>query len=192
MKQRKIKITLNSPVILSFVFLSAAALLLDRLTGGRSNSLLFLSYRSSLGNILTYVRLFTHVLGHSGLAHFTSNMAYILLLGPMLEEKYSSKKIIWVILATAFFTGLVNFVFFPGQALCGASGVCFAFMLLSSLTAFKKGEIPLTFILVTVFFLGQQIIQGVTVSDNVSQMAHILGGIIGASFGFAITKRKGA
>ena len=72
------------------------------------------------------------VFGHADFAHFIGNASYILLLGPLLEEKYSSKVLISVIAVTAVITGLVNNICFPNVALCGASGVVFAFILLSS------------------------------------------------------------
>ena len=183
------KLSYNSPVILTFVALSFIALIANELTHGTSNSLLFTTYHSSLTSVMTYVRFFTHVLGHSSWAHYTGNMVYILLLGPLLEEKYKSLRMIEVIAATALTTGLVNYFFFPSVVLCGASGVCFAFILLSSFTSFRKKEIPLTFILVAVFFIGQQIIDGIMIVDNISNLSHIIGGIIGAVFGFYITKR---
>lgn len=77
---------------------------------------------------------------------------------------------------------------FPDAALCGASGVVFAFILLSSFTSFKEGEVPLTFILVALLFVGQEIVQGLMVVDNVSNMAHIVGGMIGAALGFKLNK----
>jgi GlpG protein len=118
-----------------------------------------------------------------------SNAAYILLLGPMLEEKYGSSALVKVILITALVTGLVNNFFFPSVALCGASGVVFAFIILTSFTGFKMGEIPLTFILVVVIFIGQQIYEGVFVNDNVSQLTHIIGGIVGAAIGYRWNKK---
>lgn len=56
-------------------------------------------------------------------------------------------------------------------------------------TGFKDGEIPLTFILVAVFFIGQQIWDGITAHDNISNMAHIVGGIIGGILGYELNKR---
>ena len=139
----KKKITFNSPVILSFVFASFCAMVANYLTAGISNKLLFMTYHSSLANPLTYVRFFTHVLGHAGWSHYIGNMMYILLLGPMLEEKYGSVNIMELIGITAVFTALLNYFLFPGIALCGASGVVFAFILMTSFTSFKEGEIPL-------------------------------------------------
>ncbi len=189
MRKKKISITLNSPVVLAFAFISLIALILGFVTGGRSNSLLFMNYRYTLRDPFTWLRFFTHVLGHAGWEHYIGNMSYILLLGPVLEEKYGSKKLIWVIVITALFTGVLNFVVFPNVALCGASGVVFAFILLTSFSGFKNGEIPLTFILVAVIFLGQQVYEGLFVNDNVSQLSHIIGGLVGAGAGYWLNSK---
>lgn len=187
---KKLKISFNSPVVLGFVAVSFLAMVINYLTGGKSNELLFMTYHSPLQSPLTYLRFFTHVLGHAGWEHFIGNMTYLLLLGPLLEEKYSSLKILEIIAVTGLVTGIFHYIFFWKVALCGASGVVFAFILLSSLTSFKEGEIPITFILVTVIFLGQQVYEGIFVQDNVSNIAHILGGIVGAVYGFVFTKKK--
>ena len=186
----KRRITFNSPVVLTFVILSLAAMVANYLTAGLSNKLLFMTYHSSLASPLTYVRFFTHVLGHTGWSHYIGNMMYLLLLGPMLEEKYGSRAIIEVILITGLVTGLVNWFLFPGIALCGASGVVFAFIMMTSFTGFREGEIPLTVILVAIIYIGQQVYEGLFVMDNVSNMAHILGGIVGAVAGYVLNKKS--
>jgi GlpG protein len=107
----------------------------------------------------------------------------------MLEEKYGSNRILMVILITAAVTGVVNYVLFWNVALCGASGVVFAFILLTSFTSFKNGEIPLTFILVTIVFLGQQVYEGLFLQDNISNLSHVLGGIVGAIVGYRLNKK---
>ena len=176
---KRLKITYNSPVILTFVLICLVALVLGMITRGTTTEMLFMTYHSSLKNPMTYVRFFTHVFGHSGWEHFINNAAYLLLLGPMLEEKYGSRTLEEIIAITALATGLVNYIFFPTVALCGASGVVFAFIILASFTGFRDGEIPLTFILVAVIYIGQQILEGIVVTDNISNMAHIVGGLIG-------------
>lgn len=165
-------------------------MILNYITGGASNELLFMTYHSSLFSPMTYLRFFTHVLGHSGWNHFIGNMSYILLLGPMLEEKYGSVRVLQIIAITSIITGVINYVFFWNVALCGASGVCFAFILLSSFTSFREGEIPLTVILVAAIFLGQQIYEGIVLQDNISNMAHIFGGIVGGITGFFLNRKS--
>ena len=188
--KRKYKITFNSPVVLSFAAACFVVMIINYVTGGMSNQIAFMTYHSSLTSPMTYVRLFTHVLGHAGWEHFIGNMAYILLLGPMLEEKYGSARVLQVIAITAAITGVINYVFFWDVALCGASGVCFAFILLSSFTSFREGEIPLTVILVAIIFLGQQIYEGIVVQDDISNMAHVFGGIVGGIIGFSLNKKS--
>lgn len=190
-KQKTIlRISFNSPVVLSFTLICLAAYLLNRLTNGKSNLLLFEVYRSPLTNPLTYVRMFTHVLGHASWSHLINNMTLLLVIGPLLEEKYGSADLLIVTVTTAFVTGIVHFIFFPGTALLGASGVVFAYILLSSFACIKDGSIPLTFILVTILYIGGQIVDGVFIKDNVSNLTHIIGGIIGAFFGYLSNVRK--
>ena len=149
-KNKKIQISFNSPVILAFTIACFIVLLVDKITGGVSTNALFSVYRSSLLSPLTYFRFFGHVLGHAGWEHFIGNIMLILVVGPLLEEKYGSANILFVILATALVTGIVNFIFFPYTQLLGASGVVFALILLSSFAGFEEGKIPFTFILVAV------------------------------------------
>ncbi len=190
MMKIKMKITFNAPVVLCLVAVSFVATLLNYITGYASGELLFMTYRSPLLSPLTWIRAFTHIFGHLDWAHFIGNMSYLLLIGPMLEEKYSTRTLAIIVAITAFGTSLVNYLLFPSVALCGASGVVFAFILLSSFTSFREGELPITFILVAVFFIGQQIWDGLTVQDNISNMAHIVGGLIGGALGYVLNKKS--
>ena len=185
---KKLRIQYNSPVVLSFALLSLLALLLGQLTGGWTTRALFCVYRAPLTDPLTYVRMVGHVLGHSGYAHYMGNMTLLLVIGPPLEEKYGSRRLLGCILFTALASGLVQFIFFPGTALLGASGIVFMCILLSSLSGMHGGAIPLTLILVAVFYLGGEWIDAVTVQDNVSHLTHIVGGLCGAILGFAMRK----
>lgn len=183
------RIKFNSPVILSFVFISLISLLLGLVTNNASTKLFFSVYRSSPINPLTYIRLFTHVLGHIDWSHYINNMLIILVVGPLLEEKYGSVNIVLIIITTAFFSGIANMIMFPQTKLLGASGVVFAFILLSSITSFDQGKIPLTFLLVAVIYIGGQILSAIMVQDNISNTTHIIGGIIGSVFGYFINNR---
>jgi len=186
--KKKIKITYNMPVILSFVLICFAVTLLGILTNDGSTALLFSVYRGSWTNPLTYLRLFTHVLGHAGLDHFVGNAMYLLLVGPLLEEKYGSATMLKVIIATAFVTGVIHCLLWSNSALCGASGVVFAFIILSSFTAFKDGEIPLSFLIVGVLYIGKEIYSGLVIADNVSNLTHIIGGVVGSAAGYMLNK----
>ena len=185
-KRKNYTIYLNAPLTMSFVVICLSALALDYLTAGRSTVLLFSTYGSSWFSPMTYIRLFLHVFGHGGVQHLISNMLYILLLGPMLEEKYHDR-LITVILFTALVTYIIHNILQPNVMLLGASGVVFAFILLASITGRENG-IPVTLILVAILWLGQEF-YGMTASDNVSQITHIIGGLSGAILGMIFKKR---
>jgi len=112
----------------------------------------------------------------------------MLLLGPILEEKYGSKAILLMMVFTAFFTAILNNLFFS-TGIIGASGIVFMMIILVSFANTKGNDIPLTFILVLVLYLGKEVFNAFE-ADTTSQFAHILGGLVGAVFGFSPFIRK--
>lgn len=190
MAKLRLKITFNSPAVLGFAAVCLAAMGLNLLTDSRSNQLVFSVYGASLLDPLTWVRFVTHVFGHADWEHLLSNMMCFLILGPMLEEKYGSSRLMIVMLVTALVTGVMSFILFPRIMLLGASGIVFAFILLSSITQISRGEIPLTFLLVAVLYIGRQLYEGVFTHDNVSQITHIIGGGVGTVLGFYMNAKE--
>ncbi|MBF0579873.1 rhomboid family intramembrane serine protease [Erysipelotrichaceae bacterium RD49] len=178
----RLRLKYNSPVILTFALLCLAVLGFSELTGYKYIDW-FITRRAPLDQIRTYITMVTYVLGHASVSHFMSNMMLLLLTGPVVEERYGSKNTLIIILVTAVLTAWANAAV-TTNGLIGCSGIVFAFVILCSMTSFKHGEIPITMILVVVLYLGQEIIAGVISTDNISQMAHIIGGIAGAAFGF--------
>ena len=173
----------NAPVVLTFFLLSFGVLLLDGATAGWTTSHLFCVYRSSLKDPLFYIRLFGHVLGHADLSHFLNNMLLFLVIGPPMEEKYGSIPLLKAIVLTAFVSGVLQCLLFPGVALLGASGIVFMLIMLSSLAGISGG-IPVTMLLVAALYLGDQIYAILFVRDNVANFMHIVGGVCGTAFGF--------
>ena len=188
--KKRLKISYNAPVTLTFVLICFVVTVIGMLTNHTSTGLFFSVYRGSWADPLTYVRLVGHVFGHSGLDHFVNNAMFLLLLGPMLEEKHGSDTMLKVILVTAVFTGIVHCVLWGNIALCGASGVVFACIILSSFTAFKNGEIPLTVVLIAAIYLGQEVCNGIFIKDNISNLTHILGGVVGGISGYLLNRKK--
>ncbi len=184
----KIKVTFNAPVTLMFLSLMLAATIGNYLTLGAVNQIFgcksFFSF-----NPIVVLGYFTHIFCHANVSHFFGNAIYILLLMPLLEEKYGSLSLILMIFTTAFITGVLNALLLP-TGLVGASGIVFMCIILSSLTMCKSGEIPFTFILVFVFYIGQEVISGLLVADNVSRFGHIIGGCCGAILGKAFGREK--
>ena len=183
------KFQYNSPVVISFFLISFAALVLGWLSNGWTTAFLFSVYRSSFRDPFTYIRLVCHVLGHGDLEHFFGNMLMFLVIGPPLEERYGSRVLLTGILLTALVSGLLQTVLFPNSALLGASGIVFMLIMLSSLAGSKNGGIPITFILVGVLYLSQQVYSILFIQDNVANFMHIIGGVCGTAFGFAVRKK---
>ncbi|MDR2663147.1 MAG: rhomboid family intramembrane serine protease [Treponema sp.] len=179
------KVKYNAPVILTFTIISALVLILSQtIASGLIPAWFMAPGRGSFnaGSVRSWVTLFTHVIGHADWNHLFSNFAFILLLGPILEESYGSASLLVMIAITALVTGVLNLFLFS-SALLGASGVVFMMILLASFTNFSKGEIPLTFILILVIYLGREIVHSFS-TNNISEFAHIVGGFCGSLFGF--------
>lgn len=183
------KITFNSPVVLGFVFACVAVQIASTLTGGATTAMLFSSRPGPWTDPLTYLCLVSHIFGHVGWDHLIGNMGYILLLGPLLEEKYGSGRLAAIMLASALAASISNIVLLH-TGVVGASGVVFTFILLSSVTGLRDGELPLTFVLVAMLYLGQQIYGAVFVRDHISYLGHIAGGVVGAAVGFLMPVQR--
>lgn len=178
------KIHYNAPVILTFALISTAVTIVGSVTGNNFTQLFFsVSPDMSFLNPITYFRLFSHIAGHANWDHLVGNFSLILLIGPLLEEKYSSPLMFVMIMTTALVTGLLN-IFLFNTGLYGASGIVFMLILLSSFANLRSGHIPLTFIIVVCLFLGKEVVSAFQ-NDNISQFAHIIGGICGSFFGYA-------
>ena len=180
------RIRYNATVVLTFSLAATAVTLLNRVVGG----MFAVPGHMEWADPLAYVRLFTHVLGHANFQHLLANLTIVLLIGPLLEDKYGSRALATMIAITALVTGVLNIALFD-TGLLGASGVAFMMILLGSLINFRHGELPLTFVLVVCLFVGQEVI-GMLKSDNVSQFAHLAGGACGAAFGFRGSRARGA
>ena len=181
------RIRYNAPAVLSYALLSVAVLVADQVAGGQVSLYFAAPPAFDAQSVLSYFRLISHIAGHQGWTHLVANFSLILLIGPILEEKYHSGPLLMMMLVTALVTGVIN-VLFLDSWLMGASGVVFMMILLSSFTNIASGEIPLTFILVVVVYLAREVI-GAFSEDSVAQFAHIAGGVCGSLFGFLFQRQ---
>lgn len=183
------KIKYNSPVILTFAFIAVIVQIISTIYPEFSRNFFSVPGDLDWGNFLGYPRLLTHVLGHADWKHLMGNVTYILLLGPVLEEKYGGKPIIVIIIITALVTGFLNVLLFD-SGLMGASGIVFMLITLVSFSDIRDKEIPLTFILVALIFVGAEVMS-IFNNDNVSQATHIVGALCGGVFGFIVERKRG-
>ena len=175
---------INSKVILGYFFVSLLMLLLKTITNKKSNKW-FSSGRGSIFNIMTYISIITHIFCHNNYTHFRNNFLYILLIGPMIEEKYGSINLIKMIIITSIITALVNIII-SKKNIMGASGIVYMLILLSSLVNIETGKIPITLVLIFFFYIVTEIKDGLFKRDNISHLSHIVGAIAGFIFGYYI------
>ena len=178
----------NSPVILTFALL--CTIIFYGTSTAQMNHFFAVGTSVQWTNPVSVFNLVSHILGHGSLEHLLGNMTFILLLGPTVEEKYGSKFTLFMLLITGLITGILNVTFFQ-TGLLGASGIVFMLILLVSFTNVKGGQIPLTFILVAILFIGKEIRDSLG-ADQISQFAHIIGGVCGSAFGFFGREKEGA
>ena len=173
----RIRISYNAPVVLTFALAAVVVMCLPQ-----SFRETWFSAKPNTHYTGAYLGIFTHVLGHANWQHLMGNFMLILLVGPILEERYRSLPLLGMILGTALVTGLLNFVV-GHELLLGASGIVFMMILLASTANIRRGDIPLTFVAVAVLYLGAEVWHSFN-KDNISQFAHLVGGAVGAAFGF--------
>ncbi len=176
----------NSPVIISYLLLSIIAWFLNTISKGTTNKLLFSSYRSSPLNPFTYIRLFTHSIGHQDFDHLISNFLYILLVGPMIEEKYGSINLLIMLLITSLVIALFNIIF-NDYCILGASGNVYMLIVLSSFSNITEGKIPITVLLILVFYVVSEVKKSMVEGNKkVYHDGHLLGALCGLVFGFLL------
>lgn len=181
-----LSIKLNSPVILGFSLICTVVFMVNLFTANSLMPLFSVGTSVNWSNPFSIFTLVSHIFGHISWDHMLGNLSFILLLGPIAEEKYGSTNMAVMIFITGLITGLLN-VFFFDTGLMGASGIVFMLILLVSFTNVNGGQIPLTFILVALLYVGREVMQSIK-ADQVSQFAHIIGGFCGSFFGYGNRK----
>ncbi len=100
--KNKLKISFNSPVVLTFAAVCLVVIILHYISRGFITNALFVCYgHASLLNPLTYLRMFTYVFGHADFSHFAGNMTLLLLVGQIVEERFGSWITAVMIIVTA-------------------------------------------------------------------------------------------
>lgn len=175
----------NSVVILSYFFICLLVLILNIITRDKINRFLVFR-RGSLLNPMTYVRLIASGLCHKDWSHFRNNFITILLIGPLLEEKYGSINLLYVLLITTFVSSLVHLFIYDSGAI-GASDNVYMLIVLCSIVNIKDGKIPITLILIILFYVVDEVIkQFSNKNDSISHDSHLVGALCGFIFGYFI------
>ena len=87
--------------------------------------------------------------------------------------------------STAVITGILN-ILLSKKRILGASGIVFMLIILSSFVNITAGKIPVTLILICIFYVVNEIISGIFKQDDISHIGHLIGAVCGFVFGFYI------
>ena len=211
LKFSRVSVVCNTPVILTHTILSASLLILDTLlpslhitrdyfsawpiSWSHVNPLNYHSKWNWLKNIgWTAFRLVSHVFGHNNFPHLFGNFKFILLVGPTIELEYGRRLLVQLLGVVALTSGVFHGVTSKDTILCGASGVVFSFVALSTKRGLLKQDsviqIPATLLLVLLMFLSQEIWEGLSKKDSISQISHVLGALCGLGFALNYIETK--
>ncbi|MCP3871542.1 MAG: rhomboid family intramembrane serine protease [Desulfobacteraceae bacterium] len=180
------KIKYNSPVILTYTLFSICVFVFF-------NKTILTTFFSSPAHFsfsspLFYLKLVLYIAGHGDWGHLMGTLMIVLIVGPLLEEKHGSRKVLEMMLIASISTALLNTLLFS-TSLIGGSGVVFMFIFFSSFSNINSKEIPLTFIIITALIIGSEV-TSILKTDQVSQFSHLAGGLIGAGYGFFRSKKN--
>lgn len=183
------RIVIRSPLAIGMFLMCTLCLVFDRNNWITEN--LAASNGLDVFSPRFYLRLLLHPLAHADFSHYFANMTLLMVLTPFLEDACGWKNLLKMICITAAVEGTVNAAV-SNYYLVGASGVVFMMTLLTPIVAnvdeTKETEIPLTFIIVAIMWIGREI-DDMNNRDGISHTCHIVGGLCGAYFGLRSRKR---
>lgn len=182
------KITVKAPLTVIFAVVTVMFYFLFQ-NNGPVPRVFVLHGDFQLTDPLWYPSLIGYTMGHVSINHLVGNMSLFILLGHIIEKRYGSKKMFFMLTATGAVTALMHILLFDHK-LIGASGLVFMMIVLSSLIDIRDRELPISFLLIVVLFIGKEVVESFE-NDAVSQFAHIFGGVMGAVFGFRF-RRSGS
>lgn len=193
MKKKSFKfpasVSYDAPVTLTFAFLSIIIFLLNTFVIKQKLTFLIASPTTTNGqlpfvasNFLSYIRIFLYPFGSQLSSVMVTNLIFILLLGPNMEERYGSVIIGIMTVVSIIFAGVLTACFCK-NSLTGASPIVFMLIFLNSFMSMSKKKIPLSFVFVFVLFILLEVSQK-NPNAAIGIIINIAGGLCGSLFAF--------
>lgn len=130
-------------------------------------------------NISTYLKLVVHIFGHSNFYNLVLNLCIILMLAPQTEKLYGSRFFALMVLIASLVNGVLAFCF-VSFSLNGAQSISFLLIVLNVFISIKKQEMPISPLILTVFFIVYSIAAGY---GSYAQITSLAGGLCAGLFG---------
>ena len=198
------KVILDAPVPVFFVLICTVFFLIDTFLLKKNNTLNLTSSPTTTGGSLpflisqplSYLRLFLYVFGFSSPQMLVTDLIFIMLLGPAIEERYGSIVIAIMMAVSALFSGVLNACFCK-TSLRGASCIIFMLIFLNSFMSLSKKKIPLSFIFVVVLYVIREVFEKTAggvggAGGAVAILICIAGGLCGSLFAFLTSPKARA
>lgn len=197
-KKFKFNFVFDSPVTISFSLLSVLLFVLNCLPiKGTPDIKILSSPTTSAGpipfmatQISSYLRLFLYAFGSQNFVGLLSNLLFLLMLGPVMEERYGSLVIGIMMAVSVLFSGVLNTCFCE-TSLQGCMPIIFMMIFLNSFMSFSKKKIPVSFFVIFVFYIVREV-SGKTFSEIVGLIICITGGLCGSLFAFLTSPKARA
>lgn len=201
-KKNSLKFIFDSPVVLVFSVVSAVIFISDLILKLNLSEKIFecpgaksvpaFDFKSAL----SYVKLVIYPFGGENSTSFFLNIGFILLLGPVLEERYGSIMLALMIFITSLVGGVLT-ACVSTFGIYGCGGIVFMMIILSVLSVFIKKQLPVSWIFIFTLYLAFSLFSGKKISgfmpfmqNNVPVFIQLASGICGSLFGFFVCPKK--
>lgn len=201
-KKNSLKFIFDSPVVLVFSVVSAVIFISDLILKLNLSEKIFecpgaksvpaFDFKSAL----SYVKLVIYPFGGENSTSFFLNIGFILLLGPVLEERYGSIMLALMIFITSLVGGVLT-ACVSTFGIYGCGGIVFMMIILSVLSVFIKKQLPVSWIFIFTLYLAFSLFSRKKISgfmpfmqNNVPVFIQLASGICGSLFGFFVCPKK--
>ena len=189
-KKLKLKFQYDSPVMLTFAFITLIIFVLDTFVfkGKLKDTWLITptaaggAFPFAFSDFPSILRLFIHIFGYTESSVLICNLIFILLLGPQMEERYGSVIIGIMIFVSSLFSGVLNACFCK-NAVCGAEPVVFMLILLWTMMQLSRSKISASAIAVIALFITMLVFRK-NPNGVVGVVVIAAGGLCGSLFAF--------
>ena len=168
-KKNSLKVVFDSPVVLVFSVVSAAVFVADLILKLNVSEKIFECHGAKsvpafdFKSALDYVKLVIYPLGGTNSTSFFLNTGFILLLGPVLEERYGSVMLALMIFITSLVGGVLT-ACVSTFGISGCGGIVFMMIILSVLSVFIKKQLPVSWVFIFALYLAFSLFSGKKVS----------------------------
>lgn len=192
--KKKINIDIDAPVTITFVIVSVLLFLIDSFITKGKWTLAFMSSPTNAGDLAfsfskvsSYFRLLCYSFSAASWDILITNLLFILLLGPAMEERYGIVVIGIMMAVSTLFAGVLNSCF-CAESMKGCTAIVFMMIFLNSFMSFSKKKIPLSFVLIFVLFIVREVFVK-NPNGVVGIFIGIAGGLCGSLFAFLVSPK---